>query len=416
MYQRSEAQKGASVMQPKITTFPVGNGAMTLIQLGDDSRKPTTILIDCCISENGGSECDVASELRDRLPIDKNGRPYVDAFCLSHPDDDHCRGLEKHFHLGPLADYEDDPKEGEQKIVIREMWSSPLVFRRRSSKFKLDADAMAWRDEANRRIQLHRDRKKAGKGPAESESGNRVILFGKDLDDKRKNQHDDIPEIVREVDESFTEICSRDRSGYVKVDVLGPLPKGEVDEDEDKLASNRSSIILRFHINPFNNSAQVTSYLTGGDAEVGVWVRLWEKYKKTPNRLEYDILLSPHHCSWHVLADQDCSWSKGCRTINKDARSALSQIRTGGTIISSSKPISDDDSDPPCVGAANEYKKMAQDKKGEFLCTGECPSEDNPEPLEILITASGHQVQGGSGRSSAAAGAAAAFSKPVEHG
>ena len=42
--------------------------------------------------------------------------------------------------------------------------------------------------------------------------------------------------------------------------------------------------------------------LAAGDAEVLIWEKLWEKHKKKPEVLAYDMLLSPHHCSWHSLS------------------------------------------------------------------------------------------------------------------
>ena len=91
---------------------------------------------------------DVAKDLRDRLQRDSDDRPYVDAMLLSHPDLDHCRGLVKHFHFGPLSEYK-KPKEGEDpKIIIREMWSSPMVYRRASTNHTLSEDAKAWKKEA----------------------------------------------------------------------------------------------------------------------------------------------------------------------------------------------------------------------------------------------------------------------------
>src|SRR5690348_8831992 len=100
-------------MATKATFFPVVNGDMTLIKLGDEAG--TTILIDCNIrqaadDENDNETRDVAADLRERLNRDADGRPYVDAFLLSHPDEDHCRGVSRHFYLGPLKSYSDDKK------------------------------------------------------------------------------------------------------------------------------------------------------------------------------------------------------------------------------------------------------------------------------------------------------------------
>ena len=51
----------------------------------------------------------------------------------------------------------------------------------------------------------------------------------------------------------------------------------------------------------------------------------------------------------------------------------VSQARDGAIIVASCKPISDDDSDPPCIRAKREYQAIVDDAKGAFYCTGEYP-------------------------------------------
>ena len=76
-------------MTAQISFFPVGNVDMTLVQ----TEGGHMILIDMIIRS--------AAKLRDKLTRDAAGRLYVDALRISYPDDDHCRSLLKHFHLGP---------------------------------------------------------------------------------------------------------------------------------------------------------------------------------------------------------------------------------------------------------------------------------------------------------------------------
>jgi beta-lactamase superfamily II metal-dependent hydrolase len=131
-------------MSAKITFFPVGNGDMTLLEL----ESGRTVLIDVDIraaaDDPDDDTPDVAKTLRDRLKRDSESRLYVDAFLLSHPDKDHCCGLKKHIHLGAPAEW----SESADKIFIREIWSSPMVFRRASSNHVLCDDAAAFNCEA----------------------------------------------------------------------------------------------------------------------------------------------------------------------------------------------------------------------------------------------------------------------------
>ena len=131
-------------MVAKITFFPVDNGDMTLLRLADS--KATSLLIDCKIrsaaDDSDDETRDVAKDLRNKLKTDNKGRPFVDAMLLSHPDEDHCLGLEKHFWLGSLSDYPDDNKpENEKRISFCQIWSSPMVFRRASKDHPLCSDA-----------------------------------------------------------------------------------------------------------------------------------------------------------------------------------------------------------------------------------------------------------------------------------
>src|ERR1700733_6412722 len=141
---------------------------MTLITL-ESGRK---ILIDVNIrkaadDEDDDEATDVAALLKDRLDRDGDGRLYVDAFLLSHPDENHCRGLDRHFHLGKPEDW----KKKDDKILIREMWSSPIIFRRKKDiDGKLCEEAELWWAEARRRVNLY----KAAKTKSSVQDGDRI--------------------------------------------------------------------------------------------------------------------------------------------------------------------------------------------------------------------------------------------------
>lgn len=334
---------------PEISLFPVGNGDMTLLRTGDGQH----LLIDCNIRSSADdpddSTLDVASELKDRLPTDSYGRKYVDAFLLSHPDEDHCRGVQNHFHLGaPKSDIGD-------KILIRELWSSPIIFRRKSKNHPLCKDAIALASEARRRVKKFRD-----EGLGGCEDGNRILVLGEDEDGKT----DDLAEILVKLDACITSINGAHDSTF-SATLLGPLPS-DTDEESEALSKNRSSTILSVRLNNGDARAQL---LLGGDAGVEVWKRLWGR--ASLGALDYDFLLCPHHCSWRSLSFD--SWSELGEQAkpDSDAVNALSQARDGAVLVASSKPIEDDDSDPPCVRAEREYESIANRVSGEFVCIGD---------------------------------------------
>ena len=364
-------------MASKITLFPVGNGDMTLIET-DSGRK---ILIDLNIragaDDPDDDTPDVASILRERLERDAEGRLYLDALLLSHPDKDHCTGLRKHFHLGPP----DEWSEKDDKIIIREMWSSPMVFRRASRNNVLCDDAKAFNTEARRRVQKFRD---AGGIVGD---GDRILILGEDENGKT----DDLTAILVRVDETFSRINGQ-YDWSMTVRLLAPLPKADDDEEEETLSKNQSSTILQFAL-AGDQVADRCRFLTGGDAEVAIWEQLWQRHSWRSDWLSYDILQTPHHCSWHSLSYDSWSEMGEDAEVCEDAQNALSQARDGATIIASSKPIKDDDSDPPCIRAKREYVAIADGVNGTFKCVGEHPSEKSPDVMEFEIGKDGPRLK-----------------------
>ena len=378
----------------KTTHFRVGNGDMMLV-VTESGRK---ILVDCNIrtaSEDPDDDTpDVAKQLRQRLDRDDKGRLYVDAFLLTHPDADHIHGLMKHFHLGDL----DTWSKKSDKIIIREQWSSPVVFRRAHKKNNvLCDDANAWATEARRRVKKFKDGHFIG-------DGNRILVLGEDVDGKT----DDLGAILVKTDETFSKICgSFDRTFEARL--LAPLIAKD-DEEEEIITKNNSSVIMRLDLNV--SAVKRGRYLIGGDAEAGVWDRIWDHNKTVKERLEYDILIAPHHCSWHGLSYDSWSDMGEKAKVSQPARNALGQARAGALVISSSKCVTDDDCDPPCIRAKREYENILKPGKGEFRCVADGAGV---EPLEIEVLAAGPKVKRIAVAATIAAGTGIG-SQPLAHG
>lgn len=360
-------------MTASITFFPVDNGDMTLLTFDNDQ----TLLIDIHVRNTADDADedtpDVMTELRGRLKRDEKGRLFVDGFLLSHPDKDHIGGLEAHFHLGPP----DEWKKDDDKILIREMWSSPIVFRRASKGHVLCDDAKAWAKEARRRVKLYRDSKTIGA------EGDRIQIVGEDIDDKT----DDILGIVVKTESLLTSL-NRVSAGAFEARLLAPLPQGDDEELNDILAKNRSSVILRFSIRGAGYLDKCR-FLTGGDAEVAIWERLWDKHGTyNSDWLMYDILQTPHHCSWHSLSYDSYSTYGEDAEVCESARSALAQIRKGAIIVASSEHIDPEDVDPPSDRAKREYISIVDGKKERFICVADI-WEDEEQPLQYEIGANG---------------------------
>lgn len=247
-------------MSASVEFFPVGSGDMTLIRLASGK----TILIDINIrqkadNENESDYPDVASMLKDRLERDSENRLYVDVFMLSHPDSDHIAGLETHFHLGAPSAYKvPENEDDDEKILIREMWSSPLIFRRRNKiEGALSSDAVKWRDEAKRRVKLYRD-----KDDTKEECGNFIRILGDDIHHKTEG----IEDLLIKEGEVLDEICRVNDSSFSAY-LLSP--KLVSDEEAEKLeGKNNSSVVMQFSISSKKDDGFIAKFLTGGDAEV----------------------------------------------------------------------------------------------------------------------------------------------------
>ena len=337
--------------ESKLSFFPVGNGDMCLIEIAGVG----TVLIDLNIRESSnGTTCDLVKTLRDKCSKDKHGRPHINVLVQTHPDQDHCRGLTDYFYFGPPEDYDKAPlaKDDKKRIFVNELWSSPMVFRRKSKKAELCDDAKAFQTEAKRRVNLFRLNGKVGN------PGDMVTIIGEDEDGKT----DGLEEILKREGDVFSEI-NNVQNNTVSVRVLGPFSKQD-DDGEVTLCKNDSSVILQI---TFNEKHKL---LFGGDARVGIWKNLWNQYKNDKSVLEYSLLLAPHHCSWRTMSEDSESECDNPKA-DKDALNALGQANKEAFIVSSSKAIKNDEDTPPSYRAKKEYEKILEKVGGKFLCVEE---------------------------------------------
>lgn len=389
-------------MTAAITFYPVCNGDMTLVEFDNGQTLLIDIHVRQAADDPNDNTPDVMAQLRDRLVRDDKGRLFVDGFLLSHPDKDHICGLERHFHLGPPADW----VKSDDKILIREMWSSPIVFRRASKKHVLCEDAKAWAKEARRRVALYRGTKTVGI------EGDRIQIFGEDVDGKT----DDITGIVIKTEGLVTRL-NNVASGNFEARLLAPLRHDDEEELEEAMAKNQSSVILRFSIRGAGY-ADKCRFLSGGDAEVAIWERLWDKHGHAhADWFTYDILQTPHHCSWHSLSYDSYSKLGEKAKVCDSARAALAQTRKGAVIVASCEHIDPEDADPPSDRAKREYLVIVDGKSERFQCVTDIWEEEK-QPLRYEIGASGivKMVKNASKAAAIALGIGATAAQARPHG
>jgi hypothetical protein len=355
------------MQNPTIRYYPTGNGDMTLIVLTDG----TTILIDCKIrnpdaDSDNGKIYDVKTDLLERL-WKEDGVPHLDAFILTHPDKDHCQGFETHFYQGKPDDYSESDKD-EERIIIDELWFAPRIFAPHETD--LCPDAEAFKKEADRRKELHQKKK-----DSRDEPGNQLRCVGFSANGSLEGL-DDILSIPGTL---TSRIAGSDRTD-LQLFILAPVKKDSDDPEGDR---NDTSIAFAAE---FLDGENVTNrVLFFGDAGCGILERIYDQNKDTENEhLVYDLLQTPHHCSWYTFSD--CSYDED-NTASEKVIELLERKREGAQIVASSKPVKDDDDDPPSYQAKQEYVGVVG--SGNFLCTGEHPSEGEPKPLIFSLTENG---------------------------
>ena len=181
------------------------------------------------------------------------------------------------------------------------------------------------------------------------------------------------------------------------------------EQDEDFDEKNRQSIILQIIVIENQYEHKI---LMAGDAECSVWEILWGCYNNS-DRLKYDLLLTPHHCSWHSLS-YDSQSEDDNPQVCEDAKSALSQTKSGARIVAQCKAIKDNDDDPPSKAAKDEYLTIVSESC--FYCTDEYPKEKNPEPIEFNLTGDGPQKKGIKEKSKLSVAALVSTKESYPHG
>ena len=349
----------------KITFYPVQNGDCNLIEFTDGVK----ILIDCKFRSSAEEDNDdynvIDDLLSNKLTSKKHGLPYLNAFVLTHPDQDHCLGFEKKFFLNKNPEKEEPSQEekDDRLILIGELWYSPRVFSEHEGD--LSSDAKAFKKEAERRMQLWKDNDKSKDKP-----GNRIRIIGySDVDDLNGIPNDRISGAGEEV----TEVDGSNRTQY-RFFIHAPF-KNTIEGD----SRNETCIVIQIKVD-VGGTKNVGKLFFGGDAEWRVWKNILDKTSDNKN-LEWNLMEAPHHCSYSFFAD------------NRDDDPEQSSLdfldkRVGnGYIVSSSKTIKQNSDNPPCKKAKNRYiEHLANQDDDYFKCTEE---NDTQKPVIFEVRSDG---------------------------
>jgi hypothetical protein len=345
--------------------WPVGTGDSTTVVVDDNVVMQIDLHDLAKADDEENPEVAVVDRLVEALPI-VDGMPYLSTFVLTHADKDHCLGF---------ADLL-------SRVRIGELWSTPRLWREYNDPDapELCADAVAFRDESERRIAVTRAAVDAGDAPA---SGDRIRVVGYDTDHS-SHAYDDLPdEYLAYPGTSLTVLDGHDRSGVFEAFIHAPF--------KEDAAAARNETSLSMQVTLTDESGVNGKVLLFGDLAHDTIMKIfaYSEYYNRDRYLEWDLLLAPHHCSKRVMYKKDAN---GEEVLQQDILDAFERhARFGASIVASSAvfPAVDvDGHNPPHLMAADRYAEIAD----ELICTMSWIDEAAPSPVIFGVDAHGARV------------------------
>jgi len=337
--------------------WPVGTGDSTTIVVKADEL---VLQIDLHHMEKCDEDDETAIPVVDelvRLLPKKNGKPYLAVFVLTHPDKDHVSGF----------------RELLKKVQIGEIWHTPRIFREYKSEFCEDAQAF--------REEVHRRRAITIREQERTKSGDRVRVVGFDDLLKEDNYRRFPASLLSIPGHSISSLDGTDASTTFAAFVHAPF------KDDSAGTRNNTSLALNIALGEGQAVAQALFF---GDREYPTIKEVFEVTieNKREKYLNWDVLLSAHHCSKKVMYWTDEGEEQ--ESFKKDIMAYLEKYKKpGGYVIASARSeFSDGDGDnPPHSKARKEYEKIVD--AGHFICTHEHTSTEAPEPVVFELTEKG---------------------------
>ncbi|MFF4576208.1 hypothetical protein [Streptomyces sp. NPDC001410] len=350
----------AELPERGVVFWPVGTGDSTTIVLGDGLVMQVDLRDMKAADEDGAVVAAVIDRLADTLPQQPGGTsPYLALFALTHADLDHCCGF------GDLL---------KSPIHIGEIWATPRLWRELDEDTPMCEDAQLFQDEVERRVKATLKALKAGKEP---QSGDRVRIIGYD-DDRDQHSYSELPDAYFTTPgNTISTIDGTDVSDRFEAFVHAPF--------RDDCAGERNETSLALQLKLTAEDGTAGRILLLGDLAYPTIKKILdysESHDRT-ERVEWDILLSPHHCSKKVMY---APGEDGTEELKQDILDQLkTHARPDARVIASSRPFRPSDKsgdNPPHLLARAAYETITE---LPVLCTGEYPSKDDPRPVVYAL-------------------------------
>lgn len=260
----------------KLTFYPLGNADCCLIDLNNKKK----ILFDYANLKDPENDKDLKVDLAAALKadLDKEKRDYYDVVAFTHADDDHIHGFSDFFFLEHAKKYQD-----EGRIKINELWVPAALI----TEEGLKDEAAVLRSEARHRFMI-------GKGI-------RVFSRPERLKEWADKEGINIEERRGIITDAGQLVPGFDKlTEGVEFFVHSPFASRQ----EDKLVDRNGDGLVMQAV--FSYDSVETKLFLSSDATNDILtdiVKITRGHKRD-DRLEWDVMKIPHHCSYKALSEE----------------------------------------------------------------------------------------------------------------
>jgi beta-lactamase superfamily II metal-dependent hydrolase len=343
--------------------WPVGTGDSTTIVIDAEH----VVQVDLHDMQSAEDDEAVVAAVVDRLVEGlpkRNKKPYLAAFVLTHADMDHCLGFAD--LLG--------------RVTIGEIWATPRLWREYTDHdLVLCDDAEAFHKEVLRRVEATLEAEQEGRQPA---SGDRVRVVGYDTDHDTFSYHDLPDRYLSHPGDAVGSIDGEDLSDRFEAFIHAPF--------KDDCAAERNDTSLALQVTLMDGDGAEGHALLFGDLAYETIKKVFEYSEAAdrPERLAWEVLLAPHHCSKKVMYVAE----DGKEVLKQDLLEML-EVHAGESalVVASSRPFPQANKlgdNPPHLLARARYEEIAS----EVICTGEYPDADAPRPVVFILGEDGLEL------------------------
>lgn len=339
--------------------WPVGTGDSTTLVLAPGLVMQVDLRDMLAADQDDAVVAAVIDRLEQTLPQPDGKTPYLAVFALTHADKDHCQGF------GDLLD---------STIEIGEIWATPRLWRERGEDAPMCEDAKRFHKEVERRVSATLKALTDGTTP---DSGDRVRIIGYD-DDRDQHAYAELPDAYFTFPgQVITMVDGVELADRFEAFVHAPF--------RDDCAGDRNDTSLALQIQLHAADGTTGRLLLLGDLAYPTIRKIFENSEAAGNtdRLAWDVLLAPHHCSKKVMYGPG---EDGTEELKQDV---LDQLKAyagpDAYVIASSRPFRSSDetgNNPPHLLARDAYESVTGTP---VVCTGESPSVDDPRPVVFVL-------------------------------